>query len=105
MTNIGNDKVDTSREMEAIDGTAKYPWLAFKSERVKSFWVWPEDVKQRPELLAECGFFYFREYKYQYLYHSCPFLTNQRPGFHCDMRHITLITAWPNIACSDAHVA
>ena len=60
MTDIGNSKADTSKEMEVIDGAAKCPssWFAFKSERVKSFRDWSEDVKQRPELLAECGFFH-----------------------------------------------
>ena len=67
MTNIGNDKADTSKEMEVIDGTPKLAssWLLhFKSERVKSFKDWPEDVKQRPELLAESGFFHHSEYGY-----------------------------------------
>ena len=63
MTDIGNSKADTSKEMEVIDGTPKHPWLAFKSERVKSFKDWPEDVKQSPELLAESGFFH-SEYGY-----------------------------------------
>ena len=35
------------------------------------------------------------------LYH-CSLLINQRSGFHCDMRHITLIKTWLDIACSDA---
>ena len=63
MTDIGNDKADTSKEMEVIDDTVQYPDFAFKSERVKSFKDWPEDVKQRPELLAECGFFHYGQYE------------------------------------------
>ena len=58
MTDIGNDKADTSKELKVIDGAAKSPpnWLSIKAARVSSFWDWPEDAKQRPELLAECGF-------------------------------------------------
>ena len=40
----------------------------------------------------------------QLLYHCCLFLTNQRTGLHCDIRHITLIAARLDIACSGAHV-
>ena len=62
MTDIGNDKADTSKEMQVIDGTVQYPELSVKAARVNSFVDWPEDVKQRPELLAECGFFHCGQY-------------------------------------------
>ena len=42
---------------------------------------------------------------YPSLYHCCPFLTNKRPVFHSDMRHITVITAWLDMSCLNAHVA
>ena len=42
------------------------------------------------------------DYKVQksLLYHSCSFLTNQRFGFHCDMSHITVVTARPTLVYS-----
>ena len=73
MTDIGNSKADTSKEMQVIDGTPKLAssWLLhFKSERVKSFKDWPEDVKHRPELLAESGFLHHSEYGY-YICNVC----------------------------------
>ena len=43
--------------------------------------------------------------RYFFLYHCCPFLTNQRTVFHCDTRHITVIKAWLDMSCLNVHVA
>ncbi|KAL3882527.1 hypothetical protein ACJMK2_028863 [Sinanodonta woodiana] len=36
----------------------KYPRYAEKSERINSFKGWPADLHQRPEEMAECGFYF-----------------------------------------------
>ena len=65
MIDITKDKADMSREMEVIDGTAKHPWFAFKSDRTNSFRNWKADLKLTPLELAMCGFFNFGQYEYQ----------------------------------------
>ncbi|KAK3591095.1 hypothetical protein CHS0354_035906 [Potamilus streckersoni] len=36
----------------------KYPQYAVSSTRINSFQNWPEESRQRPEEMAECGFYY-----------------------------------------------
>ena len=62
MTDLTNGKPDMSKEVEVVKSSERYPWFAFMSERLKSFKKWPQDQKQMPTLLADCGFFQSGKY-------------------------------------------
>lgn len=46
------------RRRSRIEGEIKYPDFKLLSQRMKSFETWPVGIKQRPQELAEAGFFY-----------------------------------------------
>ncbi|KAK3593115.1 hypothetical protein CHS0354_018242 [Potamilus streckersoni] len=57
--NVLDDQQTISAHSDSLEEQpAKYPQYAVKNTRINSFQGWPAELRQRPEEMAECGFYY-----------------------------------------------
>ncbi|KAL3882888.1 hypothetical protein ACJMK2_029190 [Sinanodonta woodiana] len=57
--NVSDNLPTVSAHVDSVlEPPPKYPQYAVKNMRINSFQGWPAELRQRPEEMAECGFYY-----------------------------------------------
>lgn len=76
-----------NRRKSKSDEQIKFPEFKLMSKRLKSFEIWPVGIKQRPQELAEAGFFYNGQSDLTTCFACGVFLCNWEPNDNVWVEH------------------